>query len=115
MKKNLIIMDNAGAHRNKIIKNYINGIGNQLHYSIPYKPKTNAIETRFSQFKHYLIQNQGKGITFSHLKKTIKKVITEIDAKNYTNILKYAYKNKDNRKIIKKVSTRRRKPKTYIK
>ena len=36
-------------------------------------------------------------------------------AKNYTNILKYAYKNKDNRKIIKKVSTRRRKPKTYIK
>lgn len=68
-----------------------------------------------SRIKHYLIQNQGKGITFSHLKKTIKKVITEIDAKNYTNILKYAYKNKDNRKIIKKVSTRRRKPKTYIK
>jgi len=103
MKKNLIIMDNAGAHRNKIIKNYINDSGNQLHYSIPYKPKTNAIETLFSQFKHNLIQKQGKGITFSHLKKTIKKVITKIDTKSYTNILKYAYKNKDNRKIIKSV------------
>lgn len=75
------------------------------------------LNTKFSKEvdKYDLIQNQGKGITFSHLKKTIKKVITEIDAKNYTNILKYAYKNKDNRKIIKKVSTRRRKPKTYIK
>lgn len=27
--------------------------------------------------------------------------------------MKYAYKNKDNRKTITKVSTRRRKPKTY--
>ena len=55
LKNCLIIMDNAGAHRNKIIKNYINDIGNQLHYSIPYKFKINAIETWFSQFKHYLI------------------------------------------------------------
>ena len=81
----------------------INNSANQLHYSIPYKPKTNAIETWFSQFKHHLIQNQGKGMAFSHLKKTIKKVITKIDTKSYTNILKYAYKNKDNRKIIKSV------------
>ena len=88
MKKHLIIMDNAGAHRNKIIKKYINDIGNKLHYSIPYKPKTNAIETLFSQFKHHLIQKQGNGITFRHLKKTIKKVITTIDSKSYRNILK---------------------------
>ena len=32
------------------------------YYSIPYKLKTNAIETRFSQFKHQLIQKQGKGV-----------------------------------------------------
>lgn len=41
--------------------------------------------------------------------------MVSIDSKSYTNIMKYAYKNKDNRKIITKVSTRRRKPKTYIK
>jgi len=99
---------------NKIIKKYINDGGNQLHYSIPYKPKTNAIETWFSQFKHHLIQKQGNGIIYMHLKKTIKKVITIIDSKSYSNILKYAYKNKDNRKIMKKVSTRRRKQKNYI-
>jgi len=114
MKKHLIIMDNAGAHRNKIIKKNINDNGNQLHYSIPYKPKTNAIETWFSQFKHHLIQKQGKGVTFRHLKNTIKTVIASIDSKSYTNIMKYAYKNKDNRKTIRKVSTRRRKSKQYI-
>ena len=114
MKKHLIIMDNAGAHRNKIIKKNINDNGNQLHYSIPYKPKTNAIETWFSQFKHHLIQKQGNGITFIHLKKTIKKVISIIDSKSYSNIFIYAYKNKENRKLINKVSTRRRKTKNYI-
>ena len=114
IKKHLIIMDNAGAHRNKIIKKNVNDNGNQLHYSIPYKPKTNAIETWFSQFKHHLIQKQGKGVTFRHLKNTIKTVIASIDSKSYTNIMKYAYKNKDNRKTIRKVSTRRRKSKQYI-
>ena len=72
-------------------------------------------ETWFSQFKHYLIQKQGKGVTFTHLKKTIKKVISIIDTKSYSNILKYAYKNEDNRKIKNKLSTRRRNPKNYIK
>jgi transposase len=115
MKKHLIIMDNAGAHRNKIIKKYINNSGNQLQYSIPYKPKTNAIETWFSQFKHQLIQKQGKGVTFRHLKNIIKNVIISIDSQSYTNIMKYAYKNKDNRKTMTKMSTRRRKPKDYIK
>ena len=57
-------MDNAGAHRNKIIKNYINEIGNQLHYSIPYKPKTNAIETWFSQFKHHFNSKTRKRCNF---------------------------------------------------
>lgn len=85
---------------------------NWKYYSIPYKQ--NAIETLFSQFKHHLIQKQGKGVTFRHLKNTIKTVIASIDSKSYTNIMKYAYKNKDNRKTIRKVSTRRRKSKQYI-
>ena len=107
-------MDNAVAHRNKIIKNYINEIGNKLHYSIPYKPKTNVIETWFSQFKHYLIQKQRKGVMFRHLKTIIKAVIVSIDAKSYTNIMEYAYKNKENRKTLYKVSTRRQKNQKFI-
>lgn len=58
-------MDNAYVHRNKIIKNYINDIGNQLHYSISYKPKTNALETWLVNSK------QGKGLTFRHLNNII--------------------------------------------
>ena len=60
-----------------------------------------------------IIHYQEK-VTFRHLKNTIKTVITSIDSKSYTNIMKYAYKNKDNRKTIRKVSTRRRKSKQYI-
>lgn len=98
-----------GAHRP-----HRRGARRRGTHSIPYKPKTNAIETWFSQFKHHLIQKQGKGVTFRHLKNTIKTVIASIDSKSYTNIMKYAYKNKDNRKTIRKVSTRRRKSKQYI-
>jgi len=31
-----------------------------INCTIPYKPKTNAIETWFSQFKHHLIQKTRK-------------------------------------------------------
>ena len=54
----LIIMDNAGAHKNKLVKSVITKSKNYLHYSIPYRPKTNAIETWFSQFKHHFINCQ---------------------------------------------------------
>jgi transposase len=115
IKNCLIIMDNAGAHRNKLIQKSINESGNQLHYSIPYKPKTNAIETWFSQFKHHLIQIQGNGVSYCHLKSTIKKTIKNIKKEHYKNILKYAYQKKDVRKTVLKNSTRRKKPKLYKK
>lgn len=52
-KNNLIIMDNRGAHKNECVKQTIQETNNSLLYSVPYRPKTNAIESWFSQFKHY--------------------------------------------------------------
>jgi hypothetical protein len=46
-KKCLVIMDNGGSHKNKLIKTKIEETGNELLYSVPYKPKTNAIEGWF--------------------------------------------------------------------
>ena len=53
-ENHLIIMDNAVIHKSKIIKNIIENSNNELLYSVPYHPETNAIEEFFSQLKHYI-------------------------------------------------------------
>ena len=68
-KNYLIIMDNAGAHKNKLVQSAILKSKNKLLYSVPYRPKTNAIETRFSQFKHYFINCQEDSIDVWRIKK----------------------------------------------
>ena len=42
-KNNLIIMDNGGAHKKECVKTTIQKTNNKLLYSVPYRPKTNAI------------------------------------------------------------------------
>jgi len=53
-KNYLIIMDNAVIHRSKQVKKIIESTNNNLLYSVPYHPETNAIEEFFSQLKHYI-------------------------------------------------------------
>lgn len=76
-------------------------------YSEPYCPKTNAIESWLSQFKHYF-KHDETGITFSELKKSVKKAIGKIQLNSYLNYMKYAYKNKNVRKYTEKYSSRRK-------
>ena len=55
---NTIIMDNDGAHKSNLVKTAIQESNNSLLYSVPYRPKTNAIESFFSQLKyHFDFQN----------------------------------------------------------
>ena len=49
-------MDNGEAHKENTIKESIEKSGNLLQYSVPYKPKTNAFESWFNQFKCYFQQ-----------------------------------------------------------
>jgi transposase len=111
-KYNLIIMDNGGAHKKECVKEIINKTKNTLLYSVPYRPKTNAIESWFSQFKHYF-KHEETGITFSELKKSVKKAIGKIPLNSYLNYMKYAYKNKNVRKYTEKYSSRRKQLKKY--
>ena len=111
-KNNLIIMDNGGAHKKECVKEIINKTKNTLLYSVPYRPKTNAIESWFSQFKHYFKHGET-GITFVELKKSVQKTIRQIDSKSYFNYMEYAYKNKYIRNYIEKPSTRRKSLKKY--
>jgi hypothetical protein len=49
-------MDNAIIHKSKIIKNIIENSNNELLFSIPYHPETNAnlIQEFFSHLNHYI-------------------------------------------------------------
>ena len=110
--KNLIIMDNGGAHKSNLVKNAINNTNNTLLYSVPYRPKTNAIESWFNQFKHYF-KYDSSVYEFSKLKRNVKKSFNLIPKNSYKNYMVYAYKNTKHRKMTNNISNRRRPLKKY--
>ena len=91
-----MILDNGGAHKSKDVREIIENNGNNLLFSVPYRPKTNAIESWFSQFKHYF-QLSDTGIEYKKLKKSVRAVIRKIPITSYLNYMKYAYQNKEKR------------------
>ena len=80
-----LIMDNAGSHRNKTTKELIIKSGNKILHSVPYRPSTNAIESWFSQFKHYF-KHDETGITFPNLKNSVRNAIRKISNKSYLHL-----------------------------
>jgi len=90
-KNHLIIMDNAVIHKSKLIREKIEEDHNQLLYTVPYHPETNAIEEFFSQLKHYIKKESPNAY------EDIVDVITDIIDKkitkvHLTNYLKHSYK-----------------------
>ena len=85
-KNYLIIMDNGGTNKKKCVKKTIQETASRLLYSVPYRPKTNAIESWYSRFKHYFKHNET-GITYSNLKKSVRKAIRQIPPKSYLNYM----------------------------
>ena len=73
---------------------------NSLLYSVPYRPKTNAIESWFSQFKHYF-KHDETGISFQELTKAVKKAIRKIPKDSYHNYMKYPIKTKKHVNMLK--------------
>ena len=107
-KNHLIILDNAGSHRNNYVKDAIVESENNYLFSVPYTPKTNVVEMFFNQIKHYLKLNK-KVLRFNNLKnevkKAVKKAIKKVKRENYKNYFLYAYKKNELRKAKKGVST----------
>ena len=83
-------------------------------YSVPYRPKTNAIESFFSQLKHHF-DFENKNVNFTNLKIALKKSMRKIKKEHYSNYMKYAYENKTVGKYKLKTSTRRKMLKKYKK
>jgi len=111
---NLIIMDNSGAHKSKNIKECVSESNNTLLYCVPYRLKTNAINSWFNQFKHYFKLLNNGAIKYNELKDKVKISIGKIPKKSYSNYIVYSYKTKEIITYEPKKSTRRRKLKEYI-
>jgi len=85
-KNHLIILDNAGSHRNNYVKDAITESDNNYLFSVPYTPKTNVVEMFFNQIKHYLKLNK-KVLRFDELKKEVKKAIKKVKKRKLQKIL----------------------------
>ena len=80
-KNHLLVLDNARAHNNNLVKQAIIDSGNKYLFTVPYTPKTNAIEMWFNQIKHTLKLNK-KVLKFNKLKLEIKKSIRKMKKNN---------------------------------
>jgi len=84
-------MDNARIHKAKIIREVIEESKNELLFSVPYHPETNAIEEFFSQLKHYIKKQSPQ--TYQEIYKTISNIIdSNIQPKHLENYLKHAFR-----------------------
>ena len=95
-----------------MIKNAIIESGNDYLFSVPYTPKTNAIEQYFNQIKTYLKKDRNVE-NINKLKINVDKAIGRVKPENYKNYFNNAYILKCNIKLQRKQSTRRRKQKQY--
>jgi len=100
----LLVLDNARTHNNNLVKQAIIDSGNKYLFTVPYTPKTNAIEMWFNQIKHTLKLNK-KVLKFNELKLEVGKSINKVKKTNYENYFKYAYNMKN--KLLKKNRTRK--------
>lgn len=110
-KDYLVVLDNAPVHRTLIVRASIEASGNKLIYSIPYTPRTNAIESWFSQFKHYM--KLDRTLTIDEIKSSIVKALKKIKLENYLHIFQYAYRKEELKLPRNILSTLHRKPKNY--
>ena len=90
----LLVLDNARAHNNNLVKQEIIDSGNKYLFTVPYTPKTNSIEMFFNQIKHYLKLNR-RVLKFKELEKEVKNAIKKVKKKiNYKNYFEYTYGKK---------------------
>ena len=73
-------MDNSPSHKSLKIREEINKTTNTLLFSVPYRPKTNAVESWFNQFKHYF-KLDSSHLSLNALNTHISNVIMNIPSK----------------------------------
>ena len=81
----VVVMDNLGSHKAKIIRQLIRSVGARLVFLPPYSPDLNPIEQFFSKLKHNL--RKAKARTEDTRNDRIGAIIratTKLECSNYT-------------------------------
>ena len=61
-KGDIVIMDNLGSHKRKVIRRVLRAAGAKLFFLPPYSPDLNPIEQGFSKLKAHLRKAQERSI-----------------------------------------------------
>ena len=87
----IVIMDNLGSHKSKLVRDAIRAAGARLWFLPPYSPDLNPIEQTFSKIKHWMRMAQKRTINdaWRHIGHLIKS-ITANECANYLQNSGYA-------------------------
>ena len=80
-KGKLLLFDNAREHCSKKVLDEIIKSGNDYVFNVPYNPKSNPIESYFSQIKHYI--KLDVPMSFNSLKISLEKAMSKVSKSNY--------------------------------
>lgn len=58
----IVIMDNLGSHKAKVVRKLITGVGARLWFLPPYSPDMNPIEQTFAKIKHWMRMAQKRTV-----------------------------------------------------
>ena len=84
----IVIMDNLGSHKAKVIRNTIKAAGARLWFLPPYSPDLNPIEQTFAKIKHWMRMAQKR--TTEEAWRQVGNLVSSISSAECANYLKNA-------------------------
>ena len=86
----IVIMDNLGSHKAKVIRDIIKAAGARLWFLPPYSPDLNPIEQTFAKIKHWMRMAQRRSIvdTWRHVGQ-LTESFSQTECANYFKIIGY--------------------------
>jgi transposase len=58
----IVIMDNLGSHKGKVVRQFIRSVGAKLFFLPKYSPDLNPIEQVFAKLKHFLRKAAARNV-----------------------------------------------------
>lgn len=84
----IVIMDNLGSHKARVIRDIIKAAGARLWFLPPYSPDLNPIEQTFAKIKHWMRMAQKR--TIEEAWRYVGKLVGDISPAECANYLKNA-------------------------
>ncbi len=82
----IVIMDNLGSHKAKVIRDIIRAAGARLWFLPPYSPDLNPIEQTFAKIKHWMRMAQKR--TIEEAWRQVGKLVGAIKPEECANYIK---------------------------